>query len=247
MSDEIAEVIRQLVIANRVLAHEGVVDAYGHISVRNPRDPSRFFIARSLAPELVTRDDIVELDLAGEPTGDERRSLYLERFIHAGVYAERPDVNAVVHAHAEATLPYGIAKAVPLRPVIHSGSFIGAKVPVWDIADEFGDTDLLVSNLDQGRSLARALGDSKVVLMSAHGFTAAARSIIAVLRIAIYLPRNAQVQTTALALGGPIRWLSEGEITAREAETYGEHSVATQRAWQYWAQRCGCSDVDNSA
>src|SRR3546814_14447667 len=144
---DLDKLIGHLVIANRALAQENVVDAYGHVSVRHPHRPDRFFIARSLAPELVTREDIVELDLSGEPVATEDRALYLERFIHAGVYAARPDVNAVVHAHAEATLPYCVCPAVPLRPNHHSRSFIGSHVPLWDIADEFGDTNLLVADL----------------------------------------------------------------------------------------------------
>jgi ribulose-5-phosphate 4-epimerase/fuculose-1-phosphate aldolase len=126
--------IQDLVIANRILAKEDVVDAYGHVGVRHPDDPDRFLIARSLAPELVSPDDIVELDLDGRPVRDEGRSLYLERFIHAAIFAARPEVMAVVHAHAEDTLPFCIAGETKLRPVIHSGSFIGAEVPVWDIA-----------------------------------------------------------------------------------------------------------------
>src|SRR5271166_1925466 len=125
--------IQDLVVANRVLAREEVVDAYGHVSVRHPDNPNHFLIARSLAPELVNPEDIVELDLDGQPIRDVDRSLYLERFIHAAIFAARPDVMAVVHAHAEDTLPFGIAEGTKLRPVIHSGSFIGADVPVWDI------------------------------------------------------------------------------------------------------------------
>src|ERR1700722_19268488 len=128
--------IQDLVIANRILAREEVVDAYGHVSVRHPSNPYRFLIARSLAPELVRPEDIVELDLDGQPVRDEDRHLYLERFIHAAIFAARPDVMAVVHAHAEDTLPFGIAQGTKQRPVIHSGSFIGIEVPV-------GDTNLL--------------------------------------------------------------------------------------------------------
>ena len=130
--------IRDLVIANRILAREEVVDAYGHVSVRHPEHPDRFLIARSLAPELVGPDDIVELDLDGRPLREDGRSLYLERFIHAAIFAARPEVMAVVHAHAEDTLPFGIAPETRLRPVIHAGSFIGAEVPVWDIAPQDG-------------------------------------------------------------------------------------------------------------
>src|ERR1700687_5395769 len=134
--------VQDLVIANRVLAREEVVDAYGHVSVRHRDNPHRFLIARSLAPELVAPADIVELDLDGQPVQDDGQKLYLERFIHAAIFAARPDVMAVVPAHAEDTLPFGIAQRTRLRPVIHSGSFIGSEVPVWDIADNFGDTNL---------------------------------------------------------------------------------------------------------
>src|SRR5947208_12641999 len=157
--------IQDLVIANRILAKEEVVDAYGHVSVRHPDDPKHFLIARSLAPDLVGPEDIVELDLEGHPVKDDGRSHYLERFIHAAIFAARPDVTAVVHAHAEDTLPFGIADGTKLRPVIHSGSFIGMEVPVWDIADNFGDTNVLVTNIEQGRDLAKALGSNSVALM----------------------------------------------------------------------------------
>ncbi len=166
-------VIQDLVIANRILAKEEVVDAYGHISIRHPDNPKRFFISRSVAPDLVERGDIVELGLDGQPVRDETRSLYLERFIHAAIYEARPDVNSVVHAHAEDTLPFGVAQATPLKPVIHSGSFIGANVPVWDIADKFGDTNLLVVNMEQGRDLAKCLANNNVALMRGHGFASA--------------------------------------------------------------------------
>ena len=166
-------IIKDLVIANRILAKEDVVDAYGHISVRHPDNPKHFFLSRSVAPDLVEPDDIVELGLDGQPVRDETRALYLERFIHAAIFEARPDVHAVVHAHAEDTLPFGIAQATPLRPVIHSGSFIGANVPVWDIADKFGDTNLLVTNMEQGRDLAKCLGNNNVALMRGHGFASA--------------------------------------------------------------------------
>ena len=122
-------VVQDLVIANRILAREDVVDAYGHVSIRNPDRPERFFLSRSRAPELVERDDILELGLDGQPVRDDERALYLERFIHAAIYEARPDINAVVHAHAEDVLPFGITRATPLRPVVHSGSFIGVEVP----------------------------------------------------------------------------------------------------------------------
>ena len=236
-------VINDLVIANRILANEDVVDAYGHIAVRHPENPKRYFVSRSLAPELVTRDDIIEFDLESKPVnGAEKRQFYLERFIHGAIMEARPDIIATVHAHAEDTLPFGIAKATPLRPVIHSGSFIGAHVPVWDIREHFGDTNLLVANNDQGRSLAAALGKDNVALMSGHGFAAASKSIIEVVRLSVYLARNARVILHAKQLGGDIRYLSQGEIDAR-SRGYGPYSNETWRTWQYWATKAGVADL----
>ncbi len=234
--------IQDLVIANRILAKEDVVDAYGHVSVRHPDKPSHFFIARSLAPDLVGPADIVELDLDGQPVGDDGRQLYLERFIHAAILAARPDVMAVVHAHAEDTLPFGIAAATKLRPVIHSGSFIGPDVPVWDIADHFGDTNVLVTNIEQGRDLAKCLGGNSVALMRGHGFASAARSLIEVVRLSVYLPRNARALMRAKQLGGEIRYLSPGEIDARN-RGYRPYSPETWRTWEYWANKAGCGHL----
>jgi ribulose-5-phosphate 4-epimerase/fuculose-1-phosphate aldolase len=235
-------VIQDLVIANRILAKEDVVDAYGHVSIRHPDKPNHFFIARSLAPDLVEPGDIVELGLDGHPVRDETRPLYLERFIHAAIFEARPDIHAVVHAHAEDVLPFGVAQATPLRPVVHSGSFIGATVPVWDIADQFGDTDLLVRNMDHGRDLARTLAGNNVALMRGHGFAAAGRSLIEVVRISVYLPRNARALQHATQLGGDIKYLSEGEIAARN-KGYSPYSSETWRAWQYWANKAGCGHM----
>ena len=235
-------VIKDLVIANRILAKEEVVDAYGHISIRNPENPKHFFLSRSLAPDLVEPGDIVELGLDGQPVRDETRPLYLERFIHAAIFEARPDVMAVVHAHAEDTLAFGIAAATPLRPVIHSGSFIGSEVPVWDIADNFGDTNLLVTNIEEGRDLAKCLGGNNVALMRGHGFASAGRSLIEVVRMSVYLPRNARALLRAKQLGGPIRYLSQGEIDARN-RGYSPYSTETWRAWEYWANKAGCSHM----
>jgi len=237
------KLITELVIANRILANENVVDAYGHVSVRNPEAPGRFFLARSLAPAFIEPADILEFNMDAEPLRSDPRPLYLERFIHAAIYEARPDVMAVVHAHAEDVLPFSISKA-RLQPVIHSGAFIGAEVPVWDIAERFGDrTNLLVTSMDQGRDLARKLGEHNVALMRGHGFAAAARSLIDVVRMSVYLPRNARVQHKAMQLG-ELKPLSAGEINARAAGTgYRPQSPETQRAWQYWASRAGCADL----
>ena len=234
--------IQDLVIANRILAREEVVDAYGHVSLRHPDNPDHFLIARSLAPDLVGPEDIVELDLDGHPVGGDTRQLYLERFIHAAIFAARPEVMAVVHAHAEDILPFSIAAATKLRPVIHAGSFIGPEVPVWDIADSFGDTNLLVTNIEQGRDLAKCLGRNSVALMRGHGFASAARSLIEVVRLSVYLPRNARALMRAKQLGGEIKYLSQGEIDARN-RGYSPYSAETWRTWEYWANKAGCAHL----
>ena len=235
-------IFRDLVIANRILATEEVVDAYGHVSIRHPNNPNHFLIARSLAPDLVTADDIVELGLDGQPVGNEKRTLYLERFVHAAIFEARPEVMAVVHAHAEDILPFGIADATRLRPVIHSGSFVGSEVPVWDIADNFGDTNLLVTNIEQARDLAKCLAGNNVALMRGHGFAAAGRSLIEVVRMSVYLPRNARALLRAKQLGGRIKYLSQGEIDARN-RGYSPYSTETWRAWEYWANKAGCAHL----
>jgi len=234
--------LNDLVIANRILANEDVVDAYGHVSLRHPDDPTRFFLARSLAPEFITRADIMEFTLDGTPVGTDERSPYLERFIHGGIFEARPDVVAVVHAHAEDILPFGLTNGTPLKPVIHSGSFIGSNVPIWDIADKFGDTNLLVANVAQGQDLAKCLGQNNVALMRGHGFAAAARSLIEVVRMSVYLPRNARALWRAKQLGGYIKPLSKGEIDARNSG-YSPYSVETWRAWHYWATKAGVGDM----
>jgi HCOMODA/2-hydroxy-3-carboxy-muconic semialdehyde decarboxylase len=236
---QVEDLLRDLVVANRILSNEEVVDAYGHISVRHPDNPKRFFMSRSRAPELVEQSDLIEFDHEGEPVKDKRQP-YLERFIHAAIFEARPDVMAVVHAHAEDTLPFGLIDK-PLEPVIHSGSFIGGKVPVWDIRDKFGDTNLLVTNMAQGRDLAKSLATGNVALMRGHGFASAARSIIEVVRLSVYLPRNARVQMNVLRMGGEPKPLSEGEIAARAAG-YKPNAPETWRAWEYWATRAGCGD-----
>lgn len=237
---DLDRVLADLVIANRILSHENVVDAYGHVSVRHPGNPKRYLLARSLSPEMVEQGDIMEFDLEGNAVTGDTRQPYLERFIHGAVYEARPDVVAVVHAHAEDVLPFAIT-AAPLRPVIHSGSFMGEQVPVWDIRDRFGDTNLLVTSMPQGRDLAQRLAGNNVTLMRGHGFVAAARSLIEVVRMSVYVPRNARVQRAAMQLG-EIKPLSKGEIDARNAG-YKPHSPETWRAWEYWATRAGCGDL----
>jgi HCOMODA/2-hydroxy-3-carboxy-muconic semialdehyde decarboxylase len=189
---------------------------------------------------MVQQADIMEFDLDGTPASGDSRQPYLERFIHGAVYESRPEVLAVVHAHAEDVLPFGIT-STPLRPVIHSGSFMGPEVPVWDIRERFGDTNLLVTNMPQGRDLAGRLAHNNVALMRGHGFVAAARSLIEVVRMSVYVPRNARVQFAAMQLG-EVKPLSRGEIDARNAG-YKPQSPETWRAWEYWATRAGCKEL----
>ena len=238
--DDLERSIGDLVIANRIIAKEDVVDAYGHVSIRHPQKPDRYLLSRSLSPELVTKDDIIEFALDGTPIGDDRPP-YLERFIHGAVYEAQPKVRAVVHSHAEDTLPFSISRTTPLCCVAHVASDMGAHVPVWDIADKFGDsTNLLVTNMAQGRDMARVLAENTVVLMRGHGFSAAADSLLKLVRLAVYLPRNARILMNAMRLGD-FKRMSEGEINSRHA--YKSESPAMQRGWEYWAKRAGCGDM----
>ena len=181
----------------------------------------------------------MEFELDGAVVGDDERQPYLERFIHGAIYEKRPDINSVVHSHAEDVLPFGIAPT-PLRPVIHSGGFLDQRAPVWDIADNFGDTNLLVVNIEQGRDLADCLDRDRVVLMRGHGFAASGTTLHDVVRISVYVPKNARVLMNALKLGGAT-YLSPGEIEKRLA--MGSGASEALRAWQYWAIRAGCAEM----
>lgn len=227
--------INDLVVANRILTREGVVDGFGHISARHPERPDRFFISRSRSPELVTADDIMEFNLDCTPIDQRGRVMYGERPIHGAIYEARPDIGSVVHNHAHDIIPYSVTNS-PLRQVIHTAGGMGAHVHVWDIRDEFGDTDLLVRSLDQGRSLARALGSNSAVLMRGHGCTVAGRSIQDAVRVSIYLMVNARLQTESMRLG-EVRFLSQGEMEATAQMC--ESPLASDRVWENWLRRCG--------
>lgn len=234
ISPELERVVGDLVAANRILAHEGVLDAFGHVSVRHPSDPGRYLLARSRSPELVEADDLIVFTLDGTPIDDDRTP-YNERFIHGAIYEARPEIQAVVHSHAEDVLPFAVTNAA-LRPVVHVASCIGARVPLWDIRDAFGDTNLQVRTMEQGRDLARTLGSERVALMRGHGFAAAGRSLLEAVRIAIYLPMNARVFINASRLGVVIP-LSDGEIAVRGAGAPDPPEY--RRAWEYWCRRAG--------
>jgi ribulose-5-phosphate 4-epimerase/fuculose-1-phosphate aldolase len=231
-----------LVIANRVLARIGAVDAYGHVSVRHPTDPERFLLSRSRSPEYVDQSDIMEFDLGGNVVGRDNRPPYMERFIHAGIYAARPDANAVVHGHAHVLIPFTITNLV-MRPVFMTADEIGPHVPVWDIRAKFGDTDMLITNMDHGADLAKAFGtEDRVVLLRGHGFVAAARSASQLIRVCRALLDNAAVQLEAMRFG-PLNELTAGEIGARRAVLADDDSPGLMRGFEYDAMQAGLAHL----
>ena len=237
MSDEsaIAETLHQLVLANRIMAREGVIDDFGHVSVRSPVDPQRYFLSRSRSPEIVTRDDLMEFTLDGDPIAQNGRAMYRERAIHGATYQARPDVNAVVHHHARSVLPFAVTGR-PLRPIFHMASVIGRHIPLWDAQAEFGDTNMLVETPEQGQSLARALGQNSCVLLRGHGANCVASNLRAVTFIAIYMKENADLVLQSLPLGEPA-YLTDGEIDQTAAMLLSD--LAQNRAWDYRIARAG--------
>jgi ribulose-5-phosphate 4-epimerase/fuculose-1-phosphate aldolase len=224
--------IEDLVAANRILADQGVLDGWGHVSVRHPRDPNRYLLSRSRAPELVSIDDILEFDLGSNPVDAEGRSLYTERFIHGEIYKARPDVMAIVHTHAPALIPFSITK-VQLKPVYHRSAFVSAGIPVFEIRERAGMTDMLIRDKALGRALADALGNHPAALMRGHGAVIVGPSIQRVVGRSIFLPLNATLQMQAAALGGPVTYLDPEEAAKIEArEGYG-----LGRAWEAWKRK----------
>ena len=233
--EELEQAKRDVVIANRILAREGVVDAYGHVTVRHPGNPEHYLMSCSRSPELVTLDDIMEFTLDGDPIDQRDRQMYSERPIHGGIYECRPDVTSVVHNHAYEVIPFTIT-ATPLRPVAHVAGTIGANVPVWDIRDKFGDTNLLVTKMEEGRDLAASLGDNAVVLMRGHGCAVSGANIHQSVMRSIYLQVNARLQMDAMRLG-EVTYLSPGEIQQCGETLVGP--LSTSRAWEYLSMRAG--------
>jgi ribulose-5-phosphate 4-epimerase/fuculose-1-phosphate aldolase len=235
--------VKDLVIANRILANLGIVDAFGDISFRDPSEPTRFLLARPRSPGAVVPADILVFTLDGEPVDRELEgALPDERFMHAAIYESRPDVKAVLHASPEDILPFGITKT-PLRPVIASVGDMGLRVPVWDIAEKFGDrTGLQVTTLEQGRDLARSLGSNRVLLLRGEGFVVTGRTLNDVVRISVYIPRNGRTIVAATPFGSLID-LAAGEVEARLA--LDPESPALRRGWEYWAKQAGCGELLN--
>jgi ribulose-5-phosphate 4-epimerase/fuculose-1-phosphate aldolase len=235
MSD-LAMLLRDLVTANHILAREMVTDALGHVSVRHPDRPDRFFLSCSRSPELVTIDDIMEYDLECNPIDQRSRPMYFERPIHGAIYQVRPDVKSVVHNHAYEVIPFGLTKK-PLQACVHPACGIGTQVPIWDSRTSFGDTDLLITNMERGKDLACGMGQDNAVLLRGHGCVVVGDSLKAAVLNAVYFKINASLVLNSMLLGGEITYLSEGEIELTKKLVYSDNSV--QRMWDYWSRRCG--------
>jgi ribulose-5-phosphate 4-epimerase/fuculose-1-phosphate aldolase len=224
--------LEDIVVGSRILADFGVVDGFGHVSARHPTNPKHFLMSRSLAPALVTADDIMEFDEDGNAVDARGRAVFLERFIHAEIYKARPDVMSVVHTHAPGVIPFSVSKT-PLRPLFHNAAFLAAGVPVWDIAKEFGTTDMLVRDNGIGKSLARTLADKPVVLMRGHGDATVGPDVkIAVFR-AYYTDVNARLESQAIGLGSEITYLSPEEGAKADAINF----AIIDRIWNLWKLR----------
>jgi HCOMODA/2-hydroxy-3-carboxy-muconic semialdehyde decarboxylase len=227
-------VVEELVTANRVLANEGIVDSFGHVSARHPDNAKHFLLSRARAPERIERNDIVEYTLEGEAIDKNAPAPYLERFIHGAIYEARPDIHAIVHNHSPSVIPFGVT-GKKLKPFLHMCAHIGHDVPTWDSRDTFGDTPLLVSDMAMGRDLARLLGSRPTTLMRGHGATVVGRSVRHAVFVAIYLEVGAKLQMQAMALG-EIKFLSAGEID-KIVERLNDYTL--NRAWENWARRAG--------
>jgi HCOMODA/2-hydroxy-3-carboxy-muconic semialdehyde decarboxylase len=232
----VAELVkRELVLANRILARESVIDDFGHVSMRHPENPNRYFLARSRSPALVTLDDIIEFTLEGEPIDQRGRAMYSERAIHGCIYMARPDVNSISHHHARSVLPFTVTDE-PLKPLFHMASVIGDSVPVWDSQPEFGDTDMLINTLPMGHSLAKTLGQGRTVLIRGHGAVVVGEDIRNMVIASVYLKENAELVLTARSLG-KLYYLTPGEVQKTGAMLRSQ--LATDRAWDYYVARAG--------
>jgi len=229
-----AEAFDELVTANRILAREGVLDAFGHASIRHPDRPDRFYLSRARAPECIEAADLMEFTLDGAAIDPAGRKPYAERFIHGAVYEARPEVHAVVHSHSPSVIPFGVTGTM-LRPVMHMCASMGTRVPIWDVRTNFGDTNLLVTDMKMARDLAAALGAGSAALMRGHGCVVAGRSLRETVFNAVYLELNADLQMKASALGD-VTFLSDGEVAA---VLRTRSSFTFERAWEFWCRRAG--------
>ena len=229
----LAEARELLARANRMIANEGVLDAFGHVTMRHPDDPSRYLMSRSRAPELVQPQDIHEFTLDSQIVKPIKERLYGERVIHGEIYKARREVNAVCHHHAPSILPFCIS-GMKLESVYHLGATIGAAAPFWDARDDFGNTNLIVAKPEEGASLAPALGKNWIVLMRRHGATVAGRTLEELAFRTIYIARNAALQIQAHGLGH-VSPLNEEET--KLAGDYNLQPGPVARAWEYWSVR----------
>lgn len=226
-----AERLADLAAASRILVAQGVVDGFGHVSMRHPSAPDRYLMARSVSPALVTPGDIIEYDLDSNPVDANGRGSFLERFIHGEIYKTRADVMSVVHSHSPSVIPFGLV-GVPMRAMFHNAAFIASGVPVFDIHDKFGATDLLVSNGPKGVALAEVMGRKDVVLMRAHGSVACGPTLQSAVFRAVYTEVNARIQHWTMALaGGASMAVLDGE-EGRLADAINQ--TAGMRAWNLW-------------
>ena len=224
------EQMEDLVASSLILAQHGVLDAFGHVSIRHPADPNRYLLSRNLAPELVTSADIVEYDLDSEPLDANAPRGFLERYIHGEIYKSRPDVHSVIHTHSPSVVPFGVTKTL-MQPIYHMSGFLGRGVPVYDIRKESGrQTDILIREPIFGEQLARVLGDKPMALMRGHGNVVVAADVKVATYRAVYTEMNARLQLQAMMAGGPIEYLSKEEAFLTEATIEGQ----IHRPWDLW-------------
>jgi ribulose-5-phosphate 4-epimerase/fuculose-1-phosphate aldolase len=231
MRTPFSEAVADVVSANHILFDQGIVDAFGHVSARNPDDPASFLMSRNLAPALVTAADVVTYAVAsGEALAADAPRPYLERYIHSEIYKARPDVMAVVHNHSPGLLPFGFVKGARFKPVCHMCGFLGAGAPLFEIRDTAGTaTDLLIRNRELGAALAASLGSAQMVLMRGHGCTVVAESVRLAVYRCIYSEVNAKLLLQGLALG-EVQTLTPEEAEAARISTEGQ----VDRPWNLW-------------
>jgi ribulose-5-phosphate 4-epimerase/fuculose-1-phosphate aldolase len=234
MAQKLDVVLEELVTANRILAREEVVDSFGHVSVRHPERPDRYLLSRARAPERIEVEDIMEFTLEGEPIDARERKPYLERYIHGALYEARPDVQAVVHNHSPSVIPFGVT-GTKLKPLLHMCASIGHDVPLWDSHDKFGDTALLVENMEMGRDLAKLVAQGRTALMRGHGAVVVGQTVRHAVFISIYLELAAKLQMQAMPLGS-VKYLTDGEVEKVMNRT-GPYTL--DRAWENWCRRAG--------
>ena len=239
LEEEDQQRIADLVLANHIIADQGVVDGFGHISVRSARNPNHYFMSRSRAPASVTLKDIIEYDLDDHPINTNGMTPYGERFIHSEIYKVRPEVQSIIHSHSPAVIPFSVSD-VPLKPLSNTAGFLLRDVPVFEIRDTAGPaTDMLVKNKELGSALAKKLADANVVLMRGHGMAVVGKSIRIAVSHAVYTERNAQIQTQALLMGGKITYYTEQEALAAGNFIDGQ----VNRPWEIWAEQASAHEL----